>query len=131
MRDLPTEQLEEWKRQGFNPENCPVRLILAHIASKWTSLIILELASAPRRFNELGRILPDISKRMLTQSLRTLERDGLVTRTVFDTNPPSVEYKLTALGQSFIHPFSQLINWAEDSHQGILKARETYDGKGA
>ncbi|MBS8271647.1 transcriptional regulator, partial [Halomonas litopenaei] len=97
------------KEAGFMLENCPVRSILDHVAAKWTSLIVLELAVGPQRFNALGRALPDISKRMLTQSLRDLERDGLVIRQVFDTKPPSVEYRLSELGQSFLAPLSLMV----------------------
>lgn len=126
MRDVPLDRLEQWKQQGFNPNNCPVRMVLDHVAAKWTSLILLELNNGPKRFNELGRTLPDISKRMLTQSLRDLERDGMVLRTVFDTKPPSVEYQLTELGQSFIAPFSEILDWAEANHERIMQSRAAY-----
>lgn len=129
MRDLPADRMEQWKAQGFDPRNCPVRMVLDHVAAKWTSLIVLELAQGPQRFNALGRTLPDISKRMLTQSLRDLERDGLVTREVFDTKPPSVQYALTDLGQSFLTPFAHLVDWADDSHGRILEARAAFDKK--
>lgn len=115
------------KEAGFTLENCPVRSILDHVAAKWTSLIVLELAAGPQRFNALGRALPDISKRMLTQSLRDLERDGLVIRQVFDTKPPSVEYRLSDLGQSFLAPLSQMVDWAMAQEDQIAASRARFD----
>lgn len=115
------------KEAGFTLENCPVRSILDHVAAKWTSLIVLELAAGPQRFNALGRALPDISKRMLTQSLRDLERDGLVIRQVFDTKPPSVEYRLSELGQSFLAPLSQMVDWAISQENQIAASRARFD----
>lgn len=129
MQGTTTERIEQWKAEGFDPMNCPVRMVLDHVAAKWTSLILLELREKPRRFNALGRALPDISKRMLTQSLRDLERDGMVARTVFDTKPPSVAYSLTALGQSFMEPFAHLVDWATQSHPQVIQARAAYDKK--
>ena len=106
---------------------CPVRSILDHLAAKWTSLIVLELAKGPARFNALHRALPDISKRMLTQSLRELERDGLILREVFPTKPPSVSYALTDLGVSFLGPFGQLVDWANAAGPRIDAARASFD----
>ena len=120
-------RLEGWKQDGFDPANCPVRTILDHVAAKWTTLILMELQIAPRRFNALGRALPDISKRMLTQSLRDLERDGMVIRQVFDTKPPSVEYSLSELGQSFLDPMERMIAWAMTRQDDIARARVTFD----
>ncbi len=115
------------KEAGFTLENCPVRSILDHVAAKWTSLIVLELAAGPQRFNALGRALPDISKRMLTQSLRDLERDGLVIRQVFDTKPPSVEYRLSDLGRSFLAPLSLMVDWAISQENQIAASRARFD----
>jgi DNA-binding HxlR family transcriptional regulator len=115
------------KEAGFTLENCPVRSILDHVAAKWTSLIVLELAVGPQRFNALGRALPDISKRMLTQSLRDLERDGLVIRQVFDTKPPSVEYRLSDLGRSFLAPLYQMVDWAISQENQIAASRARFD----
>ncbi|PTQ71290.1 winged helix-turn-helix transcriptional regulator [Celeribacter persicus] len=127
MRDIPMSRLEEWKAMGFDPQNCPVRQVLDHVAAKWTSLILLELENGPQRFNALGRALPDISKRMLTRSLRELERDGLVAREVFDTKPPSVTYRLTDLGRSFLGPLHGLIDWAGAKMPEIEAARDAFD----
>jgi len=84
-----------------------------------------------QRFSSLNRAIPDISKRMLTQSLRDLERDGLASRHVFPTKPPSVEYRLTELGRQVLVPISGLIAWAESNHANIRQARERYDGTDA
>lgn len=79
------------------------------------------------RFNALQRALPDISKRMLAQSLRDLERDGIVLREVFDTKPPSVRYSLTAIGHSFLERILVLVDWADLNMPAILEARDAYD----
>lgn len=106
---------------------CPVRHVLDRIGDKWSMLLVMTLASGPRRFNQLHREIPDISQKMLTQTLRDLQRDGLVSREVFDTKPPSVEYRLTPLGQSLIVPFGQLIEWANTSIPAIEGSRAHFD----
>jgi DNA-binding HxlR family transcriptional regulator len=83
--------------QSVEPVHCPVRDVLDRIGDKWSILMIVTLATRPQRFSELHRAIRDISKRMLTQTLRDLERDGLITRHVFPTKPPSVEYRLAPL----------------------------------
>jgi DNA-binding HxlR family transcriptional regulator len=112
---------------GFDPTRCPVRDVLDKLGDKWTTLILIALADKPRRFNELCRLVPDISKRMLTQTLRGLERDGLVTRHVFPTKPPSVEYRMSALGTSAMAPVAALIAWAEGNHAEMRHARALFD----
>jgi Predicted transcriptional regulators len=112
--------------------NCPVRTVIDHIGGKWSSLLLLALAERPYRFGELRRLVPDISQRMLTQTLRDLQRDGYVDRTVFPTKPPSVEYSLTPLGVSLYGALSVLIQWAEDNFLAVRDARRRYDeGEGA
>ncbi|MBU1335393.1 MAG: helix-turn-helix transcriptional regulator [Alphaproteobacteria bacterium] len=106
---------------------CPVRGVLDRISDKWSMLLVMTLASGPRRFNQIRREVPDISQKMLTQTLRDLQRDGLVARRVFDTKPPSVEYRLTPLGQSIIVPFGYLIEWASGNLPRIEEAREEFD----
>jgi DNA-binding HxlR family transcriptional regulator len=120
-------RFREWQGLGFDPACCPVRDVLDHIGDKWTTLILIALAATPRRFSELRRAVPDISKRMLAQTLRELERDGMVTRRVFPTKPPSVEYRLSPLGLSALGPLAALVEWAESSHAGIRSARERFD----
>ncbi|KAF1697285.1 MarR family transcriptional regulator [Pseudoxanthomonas jiangsuensis] len=112
---------------GDHPIECPVRDVLARIGDKWSVLLIAALAGEPRRFGALDRAIPDISKRMLTQTLRGLERDGLVERNVFPTKPPSVEYRLSPLGQRLLDPLCVLIEWADEHHASIAMARERFD----
>jgi len=105
---------------------CPIRDVLDQIGDKWSTLFVLILGERPHRFGELRRAIPDISQRMLTQTLRDLQRDGLVNREVFPTVPPSVEYSLTPLGRSLLEPLSHLIRWADANHDAIRAAREEF-----
>lgn len=118
---------DAWREGGQPHEACPVRGVLDRIGDKWSVLIVLTLAAAPHRFGALRRAVPDISQRMLTQTLRDLERDGLLSRTVFPTKPPSVEYALTPLGESLLLPLQALVRWADDHHAEILAARARMD----
>jgi DNA-binding HxlR family transcriptional regulator len=120
-------RFSEWRARGFDAASCPVRNVLDVISDKWSTLILMSLAGAPRRFSAVLRAMPDISKRMLTQTLRTLERDGLVTRHVFPTKPPSVEYRLSPLGRSVLVPLGGLIEWAESRFDEIVDARNHFD----
>ncbi len=106
---------------------CPVRDVLDRIGDKWSILVVMTLATRPQRFSELHRAIRDISKRMLTQTLRDLERDGLLSRHVFPTKPPSVEYRLTQLGQSLLEPMASLIDWADRRCSDIHVARARFD----
>lgn len=106
---------------------CPVRDVLDRIGQKWPLLILIALAPAPLRFSQVQRAVGDISKRMLTQTLRDLERDGMLARQVFPTKPPSVEYTLTALGQSALGPIAALADWADRHHDSIRSARLAFD----
>lgn len=108
--------------------HCPVRDVLDRIGDKWSMLMIMALATRPQRFSELHRAVHDISKRMLTQTLRDLERDGLITRHAFPTKPPSVEYRLAPLGQSLLDPMAGLIAWADRCYGDIHAARARFDG---
>lgn len=110
---------------------CPVRSVLDKVGDKWSMLIVMTLAGGALRFNEIKRRVPDISQKMLTQTLRELQRDGLVGRTVFPTVPPAVEYRLTPLGDSIIGPFGALINWANQNHGQIYAARVEFEAKAA
>jgi DNA-binding HxlR family transcriptional regulator len=113
--------------QSPEPVYCPVRDVLDRIGDKWSMLIVMTLATRPLRFSEIRRAVRDISKRMLTQTLRDLERDGLITRHVFPTKPPSVEYRLAALGQSLLEPMANLIEWADHRYADIHAARVCFD----
>ena len=108
-------------------EECPVRGILDKVGDKWSMLIVMTLSDGPLRFNELKRRIPDISQKMLTQTLRDLQRDGMVSRKVFPTVPPSVEYRLTDLGSSVLEPFGHLVAWANRSTAAIVAARSQFD----
>jgi len=119
--------LDAWRARYPDFANCPVRSVLDRISGKWHTLLLVALAEGPRRFGELRRGLPDISQRMLTQSLRELQRDGLVARRVYPTAPPSVDYRLTDLGRSLLTPLSALIRWAEDRGDAIAAARQDFD----
>ena len=112
---------------AYTMSYCPVRDVLDNIGGKWNTLIIQGLADGPARFSALRRMIPDISQRMLTQTLRDLQRDGFLTRTVFPTQPPSVEYALTDLGRSFLAVVLQLVTWSTDNHEQIRIARKAYD----
>ena len=115
-------------RLDWSPDpKCPVRNVLDRIGDKWSTLILGTLAKGPHRFSAMQRAIPDISKRMLTQTFRDLERDGLITRTVFPTKPPSVEYRLTPLGETILEPLAVLVQWADRSHPMIRAARLAFD----
>ena len=109
-------------------EDCrAVSEVLARVGDKWTVLVVSMLGDGPKRFNELRRGLGSISQRMLTLTLRALERDGLLTRTVYPTIPPRVEYTLTRLGHSLLDPVSQLGLWARQNRVAIQEARQRFD----
>jgi DNA-binding HxlR family transcriptional regulator len=125
------DAVEEWRTMAARPdgvlEDCPVRGALDKLGDKWSMLIVLTLSGGRLRFNELRRRIPDISQKMLTQTLRELQRDGLVTRHVHPTVPPSVEYELNPLGQSLLEPFGHLVVWAEANSAAIARARSQFD----
>src|ERR1700675_1961104 len=106
-----------------------VSSILARVGDKWTVLIVVLLGDGPKRFNEIKRMVGGISQRMLTFTLRGLERDGLVRRTVFPTTPQRVEYELTRLGSTLCKPVEPLGSWARTHVSEILKSREKFDRK--
>src|SRR5271166_1352585 len=106
------------------PDECrAISELLGRVGDKWTVLVVATLGDGPKRFNELRRALGSISQRMLTLTLRGLERDGLVTRTVFPTVPPRVDYELTRLGRSLLQPVSALGLWARQNRSAIADAR--------
>src|SRR5258708_6255520 len=111
------------------PEDCrAVSEVLARVGDKWTVLVVSALGDGPKRFNEIRRGLGSISQRMLTLTLRGLERDGLATRTIYPTIPPRVEYELTPLGRSLLEPVSGLGLWARQNRAAIHAARDRFDG---
>jgi DNA-binding HxlR family transcriptional regulator len=110
------------------PEDCrAVSEVLSRVGDKWTVLVVSTLGDGSKRFNELRKALGSISQRMLTLTLRGLERDGLVTRTVFPTVPPRVDYELTKLGRSLLDPVSELGLWARTNRTAIADARRRFD----
>src|SRR5215213_3288036 len=114
------------------PDDCrAVSEVLSRVGDKWTILVVGELGQGPKRFNEIRRALGSISQRMLTLTLRGLERDGLVTRTVFPTVPPRVDYELTRLGRSLLEPVSGIGLWARQNRERIQEARRRFDTAGA
>lgn len=109
-----------------DPSLCPVRNVLDQLGDKWSVLIITALAERPFRFGELKREIGDISQRMLTQTLRDLQADGMIERTVYPTTPPSVEYKLSPMGHSFLVPLSAMVDWAFAHFPAIREARAEF-----
>jgi DNA-binding HxlR family transcriptional regulator len=106
---------------------CPSRLLLDRISDKWVTLVICSLEDGPQRFSEVSRRLAGVSQKMLTQTLRTLERDGLVTRTVTASVPVRVDYALTPLGGSLLDPIKHVKAWAERHVPEVLEAQRSYD----
>lgn len=108
---------------------CPTRFVLDRIADKWTTLIIGALEDGPQRFSALKRHIEGISQKMLTQTLRELERDGLVKRTIYPAVPPHVEYELTPLGETLCEPIAALRTWAETYIAQVSTAQAMYDAQ--
>ncbi|GAA4060939.1 helix-turn-helix domain-containing protein [Actinomadura miaoliensis] len=114
-------------RQWYTRADCEVRQILDRIADKWSLLVIALLDQCPMRFTELRREVDGISQRMLSKTLRCLERDGLVSRTVHATVPPRVDYALTPMGQTLHATIRPLVTWTEQHQRQIAEARDAYD----
>lgn len=108
-------------------ENCSVRDVLSKLTSKWPMLILFALLDGPERFSSLQRRIENISRRMLTISLRKLERDGYINRQVYPEVPPRVEYTLTKMGKTATIPLIELVSWAERNHNKIRSCREKFD----
>jgi DNA-binding HxlR family transcriptional regulator len=108
---------------------CPSRQVLARISDKWVTLILVALAGGPLRYSDLGRIITGVSQKMLTQTLRTLERDGLVSRAVTASVPVRVDYQLTPLGDSLMPAVNAVKAWAEEHISEIETSRAAYDQK--
>jgi DNA-binding HxlR family transcriptional regulator len=112
---------------GEEHEDCGIRDVLDRLGDKWSVLVVVELAQGMRRFRELQRAVPGISQRMLTLTVRRLERDGLVTRTVRPAVPPRVEYTLTPMGHSLTHLVKSLADWSLRHRDAITGARREWD----
>lgn len=126
----PDDRLDTVPHAGLRDATAcaAVAPVLARVGDKWSVLIVRALGGGPRRFNDLKRDIGGISQRMLSLTLRGLERDGLVTRTVFPTVPPRVDYALTALGHSLWEPVEALGAWAHRHHPEIAAAQRRFDG---
>lgn len=120
VTDSPVVSVEE-------QTTCPVREVLDRIGDKWSVLVVTLLGDGTRRFSELQRAIEGISQRMLTRTLRSLERDGLVNRTVYPTVPPRVDYELTDLGRTLLEPVAAVAAWAEENREAVQAARDRHD----
>ena len=117
------------KRVFYNNDECPIRNVVAQIGDKWSVLILFALVDGTDRFNSLKSRVVGISQRMLTQTLRDLEREGYVNRTVYPEVPVRVEYSLTEMGRDLVKPLYQLVSWADEHHDDIKRARIAYDNR--
>jgi DNA-binding HxlR family transcriptional regulator len=118
------------QRGADHAKLCPVRDVLNCIGDRWSLLILLTLAQeGVLRFTALKRAIGDISQRMLAQTLRGLERDGYLTRKIYPTIPPQVEYRLTNLGESLLAKIEPLVEWADENHDRVREARESYGSR--
>jgi len=120
------DEYEKWEQVGYSVP-CPVRNTLDRIGDKWTVLVVLRLGAGPERFRALLRTVEGISQRMLTVTLRSLERDGLVNRKVYDTRPPAVEYSLTERGKSLLAPIKVLVDWSYEHADAMEVSHEEFD----
>lgn len=121
-------QPASWSEPSVLNASCPSRQALDLIADKWTMLVIKALVDGVRRYGALRRAIDGISPKMLTQTLRALERDGLVTRTVYPVVPPRVDYALTPLGETLIEPLAAVAAWAERHMTEVAEARSSHRG---
>lgn len=115
----------EWNEPKRQPgAGCPIRGVLDRIGDQWSLLTLEALEQEKKRFNELQREIGDVSKQMLSKTLRHLEQDGFISRTVYPEVPPRVEYELTEMGRSFLIPMKALIGWSDRNHSEMMRARE-------
>ena len=122
------EEYQQWEKAGYKVP-CAVRNTLDRLGDKWSVLVVLRLGAGPVRFLALLRSVEGISQRMLTVTLRSLERDGLVSRKVYDTRPPSVEYSLTERGMTLLYPIKVLVDWSYEHTDAIEQSHEEFDAK--
>ena len=128
MATLTAAQQREQERDAYNAyvAECPSRQVLDALSDKWVTLILTALADAPRRYSELGRAIAGVSQKMLTQTLRMLERDGLVTRTITASVPVRVDYQLTPLGRTLLPVVRAIKDWSETHISEVHAARVAY-----
>lgn len=115
--------------EGHSGEKCPIAPIVELFGGRWKTEILWRLEDGAKRFNQLRRLIPSVSQKMLAQQLRGLERDGLVKREHFPEIPPRVEYSMTPMGKSLRPVFEKLGTWGARNMDGVLSAREEYDGR--
>ncbi len=129
MATMTAAQRRERDRHVYNAyvAECPSRQVLDALSDKWVTLVLTALADGPRRYSDLARTIAGVSQKMLTQTLRTLERDGLVTRTITPSVPVRVDYELTELGQTILPVVGAIKAWSESHIQEIHAARTAYD----
>lgn len=128
---LVTEYFNVTMKPNVYDPNCPTRTVLDRIGDKWTTLVVLVLLDGPRRFSQLRDRIGGVAPKVLTETLRRLERDGILTRTAYPEIPPRVEYQLTPLGRSLEEPIRAIATWAEHNVPQITQAREAYDRRAA
>lgn len=129
MATKPSTRNRDGQLVEYDPEICPMRHMLDGIGDKWTILVLTALKAQGMRFSELRGAIPDVSQRMLTVTLRKLEQDGYLTRTVTPSIPPRVDYALTDLGLSLVKMLAPLADWALAHRDGVARARALYDAE--
>jgi DNA-binding HxlR family transcriptional regulator len=129
MPTMTAAERREVEREAYDAflASCPTRQLLDRISDKWVSLVLVALADGPRRYSDISRQIAGVSQKMLTQTLRTLERDGLLTRTVTPAVPVRVDYALTPLGESLQEVMRAIKDWAEGHIEEVRAARQSYD----
>jgi DNA-binding HxlR family transcriptional regulator len=129
MPTMTAAQRREEQRAAYNAyvASCPSRQVLDALSDKWVTLVLTALADGPQRYSELARTIAGVSQKMLTQTLRALERDGLVTRTITASVPVRVDYELTPLGLSLLPVVRAIKDWAESHIEAVHSARAVYD----
>ena len=121
--------MEAKKNWNVFNKNCPTRLVLDRIADKWTILVVSPLETETKRFGELKKEIDGISQKMLTKTLKGMERDGLIKRKAYPTIPPKVEYSLTDLGVTLVEMLQNIQFWAENNIEQIIKSQNKFDTK--
>ena len=131
-RTINSKQLLKKEEKNSIIEICPVRNVIARFGNKWALLVVLVISEHECvRFNELCRLIPDVSSRVLSGTLKTLEADALVARKVYPTVPPKVEYRLTEIGRSLVPLIAQLTEWAQTNMKTIVKHRKAFEAEAA
>ncbi|GGJ60981.1 transcriptional regulator [Streptomyces brasiliensis] len=131
MPTMTAAQRRERARVQYDAfiRSCPTNQLLDRLSDKWVSLVVAALSTGPMRYSDLSRKIAGVSPKMLTQTLRTLERDGILTRTVTPSVPVRVDYELTPLGASLAHLLTAVKDWAETHIEEVHEAREKYDAE--